>query len=835
MANIVGGPLLSFVQKQIKVRQETIGGKIIEGNSLPSPNILHNNRNAWVRLASSVNILDDNNGDGARRINDANGGDNEFGNNLAKKYTLFGGVNFNPLSTKGGIFNENTPRTTTSAQPYSYGIGDADQGYQPLPGIENVSIRHIDDGAIRKVDIRLKAHNKQQFSIMDSLYMRLGYTMLLEWGHTNYISNERTFEPSLNIDEVYNPFIEGENKFNELHTRITQKRKELDGNYDGALFLVTNFNWVFNEDGSYSITLNGLSKGALLDSLILNFPGDVGTTTSPKRKKITSNEEKKRVLNKLGVGSNVPEDSNLNKHYNSTISRFFIQQKIAELKNAGVLVEEQDSSEEANFSFDGEFTGNDVTILDQVKSTLNEKLFQDILKIKKSNQKRSSKEKILFRQYKDGENILGVCLKFTGTPVAEKDKYYESYYITLGRLLDHIKEILPEGDNASIDIDNNPDSNFMFTHFFQHSADPGVCLIPFTYYNGNKEAQKLLYEILGNGFRKKADEGEEKEYQGRLMDIFVNIEFISKVLRQKTNKNTGIIPLYTTLDEIVRSINRALGSINNLHVTYTDKTTLEDDGSAGDSPVGESLKIQDDTIIPGIGETDEEEDLKLKLYGVGPESQGSFVKNISSGTQIDSNLLNLISIGSTASSINQSNALLNRWNAGLEDRIRLKDLTASQDQSTSDGTKKLKKRLNKTYIKYIKDFVKQTYEGKGQLPTDPETYQNRLKQILEYDLAIQTLNGKIAGKSFIPLGVTLEIDGLSGFLLHQRLAVTDEILPASYVNNVNFLIRAIDHTISRNEWTTTLSTITTPKRVERGNQKRGTGGFNLKEPPQSVE
>lgn len=825
MANIVGGPLLDFVQKQIKVRQETIGGKN-DGDPLLSSNILHNNRNAWVRLASSVNVIDGEAGE--TRINDANES-NEFGNNLAKKYTLFGGVNFNPLSTKGGISNEKIPRAATS-----YGIGDTTQGYQPIPGIENVSIRHVDDGAIRKIDIRLKAHNKQQFSIMDSLYMRLGYTMLLEWGHTNYIDNEGNFESSLDINDVYDPFIKGEKKFNELHTDITQKRKKLNGNYDGALFLITNFNWAFNEDGSYSITLNGLSKGALLDSLILNFPGEAGSVTPYLRKKITSPDEKQVVLKKLGR-SNIPEDSSLNKHYDSTISQFFLQSKIDELRDAGVLVEEQDSSEEANFSFDGEFTGNDVTILDQQKSALNQRLFEDIKSIKNSEQKRSSKEKILFRQYKEGDNIQGVCLKFTGTPSAEKDKYYESYYITLGRLLQHIKDILPSEANANIDIDNSPDDNLMFTHFFQHSADPGICLIPFTYYDGNNTAQKLLYEILGNGFREKADEGGNKEYQGKLMDIFINVEFIAKVLRQKTNKNTGIIPLYTTLDEIVRGVNKALGSINNLHVTYVDKATTSEEGEQGDSATGESLKIQDDTIIPGIGGGEEDNDVKLRLYGVLPKLEGSFVRNISSGTQIDSNLLNLISIGSTASSINQSNALLNRWNAGLEDRVRLKDLTDDQDQSTQDGTQKLTEKLNKTYSKYIKDFVKETYGGKGQLPKDPETYQSRLKQILEYDLAIQTLNGKIAGKSFIPLGVTLEIDGLSGFLLHQRLSVTNEILPTSYVENVNFLIRAIDHTISRNEWTTTLSTITTPKRIERGTDLRGTGGFDLKNPPKDTE
>ena len=166
---ITGGPLDEWVQKQIDLRQKVIGNNP-EVTDLDKRVLLNHNKGAWVRLASSVNILND--PDGYDRLADADGEGNELGNKLAKNYTLFGGVNFNPSSTKGGVFNEDVSGTATFAQPYSYGIGGTTQGYQPIPGIDSVNIRHTNRGAIRNFDIKLRANNQTQFSIIETLYLR---------------------------------------------------------------------------------------------------------------------------------------------------------------------------------------------------------------------------------------------------------------------------------------------------------------------------------------------------------------------------------------------------------------------------------------------------------------------------------------------------------------------------------------------------------------------------------------------------------------------------------------------------------------------------------------
>jgi hypothetical protein len=68
----------------------------------------------------------------------------------------------------------------------SYGFGGTAMGFQPTPGIIDVSIDCVNRGSIRKATVTLKAYNRYQFSIIEMLYLRLGYTMMLEWGWDKY-------------------------------------------------------------------------------------------------------------------------------------------------------------------------------------------------------------------------------------------------------------------------------------------------------------------------------------------------------------------------------------------------------------------------------------------------------------------------------------------------------------------------------------------------------------------------------------------------------------------------------------------------------------------------
>lgn len=817
-STITGGPLDKWVQKQIDIRQKVIGNnpEIVD---LDKRILNNNNKNAWVRLASSVNIV--NGSDGYDRLAEIDGVGNEFGNDLAKKYTLFGGVNFNPLNTKGGVYDGPLSGTATLAQPYSYGIGGTDQGYQPIPGLESVNIRHINRGAIRNFEIRIKAHNKTQFNIIETLYLRLGYYVLLEWGHTNYVNNEGEFVSNPVINSTYEKFIEGKAD-NEINATIYKDRKESCGNYDGALVKITNYNWSLENDGSYSIMLKGIGKGGLIDSLTLNYPGKTQNENyKPYFFIKPDNGLQDKVL--AAYPDLAPKENDTENSLQTYIR--IISQKAAEgeyenLRELGVIKDAPSDEGTVQLTFenvnasDNSNDDNVITITDQKKSFINEQLFGFHNLLKKTDWIQDKNGKNRFKKILNGEAI---SVKFDQADSDNEHGAYEYNYITLKVLLHYIKRALDEDpNNEGININQEYGAINMFTHFFQHSVNPQICLIPFTYYDIGEEEHKILFEELSTpvisisptdetifttqNFRienSSPTQGDER-FQGKIMHAYINMEHIAKTLRKATDSETGEIGLYKFLYDLTGNLNGSLGGINNLNVTFNPNN----EGGGG------KLEIRDDTIIPGLGNIKEDDETTLRLYGTIPNVEGSFINNISSNSQISSKTVTQLAIGSTASGVNSSTAMLNRVNRGVEDRIQKKSNTKNlTNKETSDTlNEKLsihRKFIEDTYVKFQKPS-----------PSRIQTAQTNLKSILEYDLAIQTINGSIAGKGFIPITLSIEMQGLAGILMYQRIKPSEEVLPTSYNNRINFIVLALDHTIQNNTWTTTINTQSTPKKQD---------------------
>ena len=211
-----------------------------------------------------------------------------------------------------------------------------------------------------------------------------------------------------------------------------------------------------------------------------------------------------------------------------------------------------------------------------------------------------------------------------------------------------------------------------------------------------------------------------------------------------------------------------------------------------------------------------------------------------------------IMIGSTASGgsdqINNSTALLSKWNSGLVDRIQKKEneeareaREASDDQSSTASNDKLLESINKKYFKQLK-WIQETYvDFKNLGVASNSTAQSNLQTLLEYDIAVKTINGEIAGIGFIPIDLSIEMDGMSGIKLYQKIPTTQEVLPISYINKVEFIVTALDHTIQNNDWVTLISTLSVPKKEQRGIQTKmlrnmfTPGEFSLLTPPTEEE
>jgi hypothetical protein len=187
MANIIGEPLSKFVQDQIKKRQEVQGSGV---NSYRTPEQISylNSKTAWIKMASAVEIS-------TKRL-EAEGlrsGFNEAG--LAKYAVLFDGtsrLDGKILTPRGSVLGKNGIWDYYDGA-YSVNASKSGNisefGLTPMPGIESVDIKCINRGSTKKASVKMKCYTPEQFKIIDLLYLRIGYTMFIEWGWNPYFDN----------------------------------------------------------------------------------------------------------------------------------------------------------------------------------------------------------------------------------------------------------------------------------------------------------------------------------------------------------------------------------------------------------------------------------------------------------------------------------------------------------------------------------------------------------------------------------------------------------------------------------------------------------------------
>ncbi len=124
------------------------------------------------------------------------------------------------------------------------GAGQNQEVTSQLPGIISADINYKNNGALSITTIKMKAYSREQFSLIDALYMRPGYTLLLEFGHSVYLDNENKLQTwsSLNTEPLRN-FLHGGVDQYELLDIISKEREKYQGNYEAVFGKITKFNW----------------------------------------------------------------------------------------------------------------------------------------------------------------------------------------------------------------------------------------------------------------------------------------------------------------------------------------------------------------------------------------------------------------------------------------------------------------------------------------------------------------------------------------------------------------------------------------------------------------
>jgi hypothetical protein len=210
------------------------------GMATRDPAFLHqlNSRTAWVRMTSGV--------------------DYQGTNNLAEQYVLQGGT-LNNSSLRYGLGGNGTSTYDTK----SPGGSPHRMGIRPMPGITNVDIQSRGAyGSLQEATVSFTCWDISQLEELEILYMRPGYTVLLEfgWSYINPIpnySNVLLNKPPTSLNEAFDS--------------ISKLVKDSKGNYDALIGYVKNYNWSARDDGGYDCTTTIISLGEVLESLKCNW------------------------------------------------------------------------------------------------------------------------------------------------------------------------------------------------------------------------------------------------------------------------------------------------------------------------------------------------------------------------------------------------------------------------------------------------------------------------------------------------------------------------------------------------------------------------------------
>lgn len=279
MDKILGEVFDKYVRDQIEVRQRSLGKTQKSVDDLQ----VFNSSTPWIRLSSPISISDSR----AEKLSQSLGISKNViaGNKLARNLVLFAGTTSYTKNPGESLTQDPMKGGVGYGLNSAYGfLSDKEQGYKPMPGVTGISTTYKNNGSLKQAQVNITCFTRKQFEALEALYLRLGYTVVLEWGHSMYFDNNGV-KQNMSSLSIPNKLFSSEEtlKPEPIQSNILKNKKETGGNYDGMVAKVSNFSWNLNNDLSYSITLDLISVGDIIDSLKMN----VGTTSNRSEQDIT--------------------------------------------------------------------------------------------------------------------------------------------------------------------------------------------------------------------------------------------------------------------------------------------------------------------------------------------------------------------------------------------------------------------------------------------------------------------------------------------------------------------------------------------------------------------
>jgi len=765
MPNIIGEPFKPYVASQINIRQKAHGSGTTQNPRTPEYISYLNSKTAWVKLASGISI--DTDRTAKEKIRDG-----LAWTTLAKNNVLFGGISRlegDKLKQRGtyadgsnNVWDYYKGTYNVSANKSISNENTGDFGLAPMPGITGVEIKCLNRGSIKRAEVTLKCYTPEQFQIIDLLYLRIGYTMFLEWGWSPYLDNKG------NLISDYTTLIEDTSSNGWFSDKWKTKsflgflpviegyRRGKNGNYDGLLCKVVNFSWTFNQDGSYDITLSLISLGDVVESLKLNIPPskivndfinqsyvlyneevstDITILPSPSDNIISSylflqkifldkdnNNETGKTSDERADIDNCEVYSTLNGKRIPLAGYFINPPKDQTIEVSHPVYDESpplNSKEEAKNWIKTAGNGT-YGIYPEVNSSY---VDPDSAEEALSDYNYNCYTIVYYAVYFDPNTLEGgfstyfvyvkslPSLNISNTKQAKNDVFYLNY------------------NNGENDTSYINDSGFYmrFGHLLQFINDFAIpkikgTNIPLVKIDFNQWSNYMYHmpyqvsfdprvcivkggEIIGknslkNFFPTLPDWKNPSKGFAYLMNIYVNHNQILSSLNSNIDEK-GNIALFDFLQDICNELNKALGGVNNLEVILDEEIN--------------TIKIIDGSYNPNIIN----DQYILRLYGYDPKKEEStFVKNFNLKTEITNDFATMATVGSTAGGYvkGTENTMFSKWNKGLIDRFKEELIPGDPESIANSGS------VAEPNDEFVKNIWEESISAFGYVKLDVNAY-----------------------------------------------------------------------------------------------------------------
>lgn len=882
---IIGEDIPKTIAQQINARQKLHGSGVKKLRTHNQIKLL-NSTNAWFKIASGVSLSEEK----AKEIGFSS---SSKGMRIPKNYVLFNGTS-----------------TYTGKQKQNFIDGSyqkSDFGLVPMAGVNKFNVKNLNRGSLKKATINFTVHSKEQFNIVDVLYLRLGYTVLVEWGNSAYSkygaeSDSDYYNMGKTIIDSSDGFFNSGATYNDLIEKIESYRIEkYRGNYDALLGKISNFDWTFKPDGSYDINITVISIGDVIESLKVNLP------ISPSMLKIQEfingrdkgakfeDSEKSQLHSLFWVIRYLNRKSNdgktnipvwdgssfyLGKTCNLGGDGFSIYKYYYRWHYYGYHYDVNTIKDKhgwgtykVNTYYSREFSQDEVDAglpdtwsRDRKWNALYQRGLDSSDGPAASKDWANKKWKKVKCALDDYDKIL-VSSADAPNPVAsfsEKDVWKTThtgapaFFMRFGALLRYLEQnVIPKYKTANgklvpiVNIDSTSTSNFFFLMPDAGSLDTHVCWInnfrknPITftdqinntrkkgYYNYG--TTKVLAPICSKDFKSEilnedgSSSGESLTLdnshinKGLTMNIYLNFVTIIEVLNNNTD-DEGNLSLYSFIKALCDKLNLALGKVNNLEPTLDEATN--------------TISIIDTTPIPGEISKDPKTKYKLNLFGYNKtHTQSNFVRKLNIKTAITKEFATMVTVGATAGGYTKGveATAFSKWNRGIEDRFKeeIKPADSSVNEADESGfpaavqayIDKYLKKLDQAVLCAVstKPFTLSGGTNFWSDSIDTDVADANISVVSDfYEYAIAKFSelksgGTTSTVGFIPFKISLTLSGISGIKIYNVLRIDSSFLPKSYGNSLDFIVTAVNHSISNNDWTTEIELTVMPKAGDKEN------------------